>query len=129
MNIVIDEISCEDHMTIVKGTTAIGPIKGIWKGERTPTLGKTYSVELDIKTLCENNISMFSGRAKQPNVYLKDKMVIFAGQCEDVDGVYFIRFTDDWLEMIDFSGSEPDIKRGDYVLFWQSYDSIWIYPY
>lgn len=116
-------------MTIVKGTTAIGPIKGIWKGERIPELGETYSAELDIKTLCENNISMFSGRAKQPNVYLKDKMVIFAGQCEDVDGVYFIRFTDDWLEMIEFAGSEADIKRGDYILFWQSYDSIWIYPY
>ena len=129
MKMVINEIRCENNMTVVEGTTAIGCIKGIWKNKEIPTLGNTYSVELNIKELYKNNVSILSNRVEQSRVYLKDKMVFFVGRCEDVDDVYFIRLTDDWIEMIEIDDNDIDIKKEDCILFSQRYDLIWVYPY
>ena len=129
MKMVINEIKCENNTSVAEGITAIGIIKGIWKDKTIPTLGNTYSVELNIKELYKNNVSILSNKVDQSKVYVKDKMVFFIGWCEDVDDVYFIRFTDDWIEMIEFDDKDIDIKKGDCILFYQRYDSISIYPY
>lgn len=129
MKMIVNEIRCENNMTVVEGITAIGAVKGIWKDKEIPTLGNTYFVELNIEELYKNNVSIFGNRVEQSRVYLKDEMVFFVGRCEEVDDVYYIRFTDDWIEMIEIDDNDIDIKKEDCILFSQRYDSIWIYPY
>lgn len=129
MRMVINEIRYENKMIVVEGITAIGSIKGIWKDKEIPNLDNIYSVELNIKELNKNNISILSNREEQIRVFLKDTRVFFVGRCEDIEDVYFIRFTDDWLEMLEIDDNDIGIKKNDLILFSQKYNSIWIYPY
>lgn len=116
-------------MTVVEGITNIGTIKGIWKDKNAPVLGNIYFVELNIGELHKNHVSIISDRIEQSRVYLKDEIVFFIGWCEDIDDVYFIRFTYDWIEMIEIVDNDIAIKKDDGILFRQKYDLIWIYPY
>lgn len=129
MRIIIKKIGYENNMTVVEGITNIGTIKGIWKDKDAPVLGNIYFVELNIGELHKNHVSIISDRIEQSRVYLKDEMVFFIGWCEDIDDVYFIRFTDDWIEMIEIVDNDIAIKKDDGILFRQKYDLIWIYPY
>ena len=77
MRMVINEIRYENKMIVVEGITAIGSIKGIWKDKEIPNLDNIYSVELNIKELNKNNISILSNREEQIRVFLKDTRVFF----------------------------------------------------
>lgn len=129
MRIIIKKIGHDNNMTVVEGITNIGTIKGIWKDKNAPVLGNIYFVELNIEELHKNHVSIISDRIEQSRVYLKDEMVFFIGWCEDIDDVYFIRFTYDWIEMIEIVDNDIAIKKDDGILFRQKYDLIWIYPY
>lgn len=45
------------------------------------------------------------------------------------DEVYYIRFTDDWLDMIEIPDKNTAIHKGDHIFFSASYEKILIYPY
>ena len=45
-------------------------------------------------------------------------------KCEDIDEVYYIRFADDWLEMIEIVVNDFDISKGDCISFIQQYNRI-----
>ncbi|MDE7094511.1 MAG: hypothetical protein K2O52_06340, partial [Oscillospiraceae bacterium] len=56
--------------------------------------------------------------------------IFFAGICEDYDGeVYYIRFEDDWLEMLCIEEDSQTVHVDDNILFWIDYHQVLIFPY
>lgn len=99
MQLVIDELEYQETLQIVTGKTSIGTVKSVWKDKQEPIIGTTYYVELsigaskEIRIFCENVV---------PTVSLNHENVVFTGVWEDSDDeVCYLRFTVDWLEMLD----------------------------
>ena len=75
----------------------------------------------EIKTVKQNYNS---------SVYVDDENVIFTGLCEDIDDeVYYLRFSIDWLEMLEIHVISDKKKKGDYISFSSNWRNIRIYPY
>ncbi len=128
MRILINEKRNINNKVIVSGTTDIGSIKGVWKSIKEPVIGEIYSVELNIDEIPKGQVSIISNKVEQSKVYIDGEYVCFIGRCEDVDDVHYIRFANDWLEMIEIDADDI-VKKGDYISFKQIYTFIWIYPY
>lgn len=128
MRILINEKRNINNKVIVGGTTDIGFIKGIWKSMKEPIIGEVYSAELNIDEIPKGQVSTISNKMEQPKVYIDGEYVCFIGKCEDIEDIYYIRFANDWLEMIEINDNDI-IKKGDYISFKQVYTFIWIYPY
>ncbi len=59
-----------------------------------------------------------------------DECVHFCGLCKDIDeDVYYVRFADNGLDMVDIPENRSDIKIGDYISFNVKYGDLEIYPY
>lgn len=129
MRVIITNIENRDNHIYVTGKTAIGSIKGRWYYKESPILGETYFFELSIDELDRNEISVISDITFCPSVNFSDNKVQFEGICEEIDDVYVIRFSDDWIEMLSIKNDNFSIKRGDAVSFSIDYDLIGIYPY
>ena len=129
MRMIVSKVDYSNDITIVTGVTEIGSIKGIWKFNEFPVIGKAYLIELGIGELNKNQVSIACKEALHPTVHLNEEFVSFLGMCEDIEDVYYIRFAKDWLEMIEIGDDDTCINKGDYVSFVQKYDLIWIYPY
>ncbi|MDD6071894.1 MAG: hypothetical protein PUC12_13955 [Clostridiales bacterium] len=129
MRMTVNKIENQNNMTIVKGTTDIGAIKGIWKFNEVPNINEEYFVELNIEELHRNQVLIICDKEVCPMVNLSEDKVSFIGRCEDIDEIYYIRFADDWLEMIEIADNDLGINKGDYISFTQQYNRILIYPY
>lgn len=127
MNIV--GIEYENNHIYITGNTSIGSIKGEWCCKDCPTLGTTYFFELNIGELDRNDVSVIFGEQVESCVYCSGNQVWFKGICEEIDDVYIIRFSNDWIEMISIKDDDFSIKKGDMVLFSIAYDSIGVYTY
>lgn len=129
MRVIITNIENRDNHIYVTGKTAIGSIKGRWYYRESPILGETYFFELSIDELDRNEISVINDITFCPSVNFSDNKDRFEGICEEIDDVYVIRFSDDWIEMLSIKNDNFSIKRGDAVSFSIDYDLIGIYPY
>lgn len=129
MRMVITNIECENNRIYVIGNTNIGSIKGEWCYKEIPILGETYFFELNIGELDKNAISVVYNEQFYSSVNFSDNQVQFKGICEEIDEVYVIRFSADWIEMISIKNDDFSIKKGDAISFLISYDCIGIYPY
>ena len=129
MRMIITNIEYENNHIYVIGNTSIGNIKGKWCNKELPILGETYFFELNIGELDKNAISVIHDEQFYSSVYFSDNQVQFKGICEEIDDVYVIRFSDDWIEMISIENDDFSIKKGDAISFSISYDCIGIYPY
>lgn len=128
MQLIIDEIEYQGEFPTVTGKTAVGTVKGIWKYIKAPVVGKNYRVELDVaypEEVCASEKGQLF-----PSVYLDNGKVIFTCVCEDSDSeVYYLRFDNDWIEMLDIDIITSGKKKGDYIIFSADYNNIGIYPY
>lgn len=129
MRMIITNIEYENNRIYVTGDTGIGNIKGEWCYKETPIVGETYFFELSIGDLDKNQISVICDEPFCSGVCFSDVQVQFKGICEEIDDVYVIRFSDDWIEMISIEDDDFSIKKGDAVSFSIGYDRIGIYPY
>lgn len=129
MRMIITNIEYKNERTYVIGNTHIGNIKGEWCDKEMPILGATYFFELNIGDLDKKEISVLSNEQLGSSVEFNDNRVQFKGICEQIDDVYIIRFSDDWIEMISIANDDFSIKIGDAISFSISYDRVGIYPY
>lgn len=126
---IITNIERNDKSIYVTGNTSVGNIKGCWCHNEEPILEETYFFELGIGEIDRSKISIFRDEEFSASVNLCDTQVLFKGVCEEIDDVYVIRFSKDWIEMITIGNDDFSIKKGDGVLFSIGYDNIGIYPY
>ena len=129
MRMIITNIEYKNERIYVIGNTHIGNIKGEWCYEEIPILGATYFFELNIGDLDKKEISVISDEQFCSSVDLNDNRVQFKGICEQIDDVYIIRFSNDWIEMLSIDNDDFSIKTGDVISFSISYDRVGIYPY
>lgn len=129
MRMIITNIERNDKNIYVTGDTSIGNIKGCWRHNGEPILGETYFFELSIGEIDIREISIFRKEEFSSSVNLSDTQVLFRGVCEEIDDVYVVRFSEDWIEMIAIENDDFSIKKGDTISFSVGYDSIGIYPY
>lgn len=125
----IINIECENERIYVIGNTGIGNIKGEWCFKEKPVLGETYFFELNIGDLNKKEISVIVDEQFCSSVDFYEDQVQFKGICEEIDDVYVIRFSDDWIEMISIENDDFSIKTGYAVSFSICYDRVGIYPY
>ena len=129
MRMTIINIEYKNERIYVIGNTGIGNIKGQWRFKEKPVLGETYFFELNIGDLDQKEISVIVDEQFCSSVDFHDDRVQFKGICEEIDDVYVIRFSDDWIEMISIENDDFSIKTGDAVSFSICYDRVDIYPY
>lgn len=129
MRMIITNIERNDKSIYVTGNTSVGNIKGCWCHNEEPILEETYFFELGIGEIDRSKISIFRDEEFSASVNLGDTQVLFRGVCEEIDDVYVIRFSKDWIEMITIGNGDFSIKKGDGVSFFIGYDNIGIYPY
>ena len=128
MRLLIYEINRQANLFVISGITAIGKIKGIWKGSEAPAIDTVYYAELSIDNLTE--LSAGQCTLPAPAVSTEENMVTFQGICETIDeDVYFVRFDTDWLEMIDASNLISPKEKGDFISFKANCHDVEIYPY
>lgn len=129
MRMIIVNIECENNRIYVIGNTTIGNIKGEWCYKEIPILGQTYFFELNIGEIDRKVVSVICDEQFCPSVNLGDNQIQFVGICEEIDDVYVVHFSDDWIEMISIENDDFSIKKGDVISFSISYDCIGTYPY
>lgn len=127
MLFTIREIETENNVILVSGSTAMGDIKGIWHYKNIPLIGENYNIELDFGAIDRNLIIVNANAASAKSRIMYDK-VLFTGVCEDIDEVYYIRFSDG-LEMLEITNDDFTIKKGDFLSFSLLFSEISIYPY
>lgn len=126
MLFTVTEIQTENNIIYVSGSTPSGNLKGVWKYRDSPVKDKSYNIELAFSTTDIKSITF----SKPPaNIEINGDKVIFTALCEDVDEIYYLRFSFDGLEMLDITNDDFTIKKGDYISFSKHFREIGIYPY
>ena len=129
MRLIVSSIQSDNEKTVIYGITEIGIIKGIWKYGESPVLLNVYSVELSFEGF-DKQIAIEHQEEIFVEIWSIDNTVHFHGICEDIDeDVYYIRFQDDWLDMVEIPENTAKINKGDHVSFSAKYWDVWIYPY
>ena len=113
--------------TLVTGETAIGQIKGVWKYRYAPEIGRRYQIELDVPQIDRKQISVM--QTGIPEMRLSGGTVFFTAQIEDIDEVYFLRFSPDGLSMLEILNDDGTIPAGAVISFSCPDSDVGIYPY
>lgn len=125
MLFTVTEIQTEKNIIYVSGNTLSGKLKGIWKNNNIPFIDRTYNIELAFSTTDRKSVTM----SRPPsNIETTNDRVVFTGICEDIDEIYYIRFSDG-LEMLDITDDDFTIRKGDYISFSKHFNETEIYPY
>lgn len=111
MRLIITNVEKKDDHIYVTGETAVGNIKGKWCGRESPISGGTYFFELSIDELDRNEISVINDKIFWPSVNFSGNKVRFEGICEEIDDVYVVRFSYDWINMRDDAEMTVDFGR------------------
>ncbi|MDE6671154.1 MAG: hypothetical protein K2K16_03060 [Ruminococcus sp.] len=128
MLFTLTDIITKNDIIFVSGVTHTGSIKGIWKSSLIPVLMQHYSIEIDFSVIDRNSI-IINKDSTDINSEIVDDRVIFTCLCEDIDEIYYIRFSFDGLEMLDIKNDDFTIKKGDFITFSVPFSRIGIYPY
>jgi len=124
----ITKIETENHLLFVTGSTHSGILKGIWKGDNSPVIGKSYQTELSFEIIDRKQVTVRQSQTDTEITIIDDK-VRFTAICENFDEIYFIRFSFDGLEMLEIENDDFTIREGDFISFSQQFHEIGIYPY
>ncbi len=127
MRMIIDKFFDFEGKNIIKGHTSVGEIQGVWCGKNEPYIGEEIFFELSMKPINRRSIVIEKDEKKEVS-YISPN-VLFKGMCDSVDEIYYIRYSDDWLEMIEVEDDDYMIHEGDYVKFEVPFDEISIFPY
>lgn len=126
MLFTVTEIQTQKNIIYVSGSTLSGNLKGVWKYRDFPVKNKSYNIELAFSTTDRKSIIL----SKPPaNIEITDNKVIFTALCEDVDEIYYLRFSFDGLEMLEIVNDDFTIQKGNYISFSKHFREIEIYPY
>lgn len=125
MKLTVSSVLKCNSLTIIEAVTSLGKIKGVWKGKELPVVNNSYFFELDLPMIEKKKIKIIDFNTYSVEVSEDD--VLFFGRIEDRDDVYYIRFSLDWLEMIELESTSLNI--GDFVSFAVDYKNVNIYPY
>ncbi|MEE5992026.1 MAG: hypothetical protein V3G42_02155 [Oscillospiraceae bacterium] len=118
----------ENSTPFVTGCTSCGILKGIWKDDTPPVLGKSYQIELSFQIMDRKQVTVNHSKT-DAKIKIAGNQVIFTGICESIDEIYFIRFSFDGLEMLEIENDDFTIQEGDWISFSQQFHEIGIYPY
>ena len=132
MRIKVIGIVQKKDLTVVGCETDIGICHGVWRSRKIKAVpDKTYAAEFTLADIsCEDVTKCGDDCTDSAGVYMSDDTVCFRGVCEDYDGeVYYIRFADDWLQMLYIEEDEQHFRPGDMLFFRLRYDRVEIYPY
>ena len=128
MRIIITEIENIKNNIIVNCNTNIGTLKGIWRGRNAPFLKVVYYVEFALSNV--DCVNVLPENKEDISVSLKNDIIFFRGICEDYDSeINYIRFAEDWLQMIYIEENSQVINIGDNISFTLNYNQIEIFPY
>ena len=120
----------EDNTLLVEGDTGIGKVSGVWKNKDKPILGECYNFELDIEALEDEKVIVLNDDKNiSTEVYIDKDKVFFKGIVEQIDDIYVVRFSGDWIEMIEIEQDNHRINTGDCIKFCQTKRKISIFPY
>ena len=126
MLFTVTEVQTENNIIYVSGITPSGNLKGVWKYRDFPVKDKSYNIELAFSTTDRKSITL----SKPPaNIETNSDKVIFTALCEDVDQIYYLRFSFDGLEMLEIVNDDFTIQKGDYISFSKHFRETEIYPY
>lgn len=126
----IEKISLDEDSLLVEGITGIGKVGGAWKYKDKPVLGENYCFELDIDSIEDEKVSIEKDEKDfSPEVYIDKDKVFFKGVVEQIDDIYVVRFSGDWIEMIEIEHDNHRINTGDCIKFCQTKRKISIFPY
>lgn len=129
MRFIVETVRQDAARTFVTGRTDAGPLQGVWCGKETPVSGGAYHAELTVNACVRQEAP--TAKRPRPGVRLDGDRAVFLGVCEEVqDGISFVRFDADWLEMVD-SSIFPDAEKGpgSFCCFAAKAQDILIYPY
>ena len=129
MLIKVIDISEENGTTIVSAECDIGRIRGVWHFREAPMIGKSYSIELAFNAnepIDGSSIEVL--KSGSSGISTDGKVNVFTAEIEDIDEIYYLRFSYDGLSMLDIS-DPPAINIGDYIRFAVECGRTGIYPY
>lgn len=116
-------------MTIVTAECGIGSIRGVWHFREAPVTGKSYSIELSFNAnepIDGSSIEVLNGGST--GISTDGKVNVFTAEIEDIDEIYYLRFTYDGLSMLDIK-DPPAINIGYHIRFAVECGRTGIYPY
>ncbi|WP_295088286.1 hypothetical protein [Ruminococcus sp.] len=130
MRIKLLNIEKHGGITVAECETSIGVFKGIWRSRQIkPLIGNIYQAELTLADIACEEVKKCSS-AENPCLYLQGDEVRFIAICEEFDGeVYFLRFADDWLQMLFIEKDDKHFAANDVLSFEMSWEQVEVYPY
>ena len=129
MLVKVMDISEENGVTLVTAESDIGSICGVWHFREAPVTGQSYSIELSFNAnepINGSTVEALNGGSS--DISTDGKVNVFTAEIEDIDEIYYLRFSYDGLSMLDIS-DPPAINIGDYIRFAVEYGRTGIYPY
>ena len=130
MRMRIENIISEKDSLLVEGITSIGRVCGVWRYNEKPILGECYNFELDIEALEDEKVIVLNDDKNiSTEVYIDKDKVFFKGIVEQIDDIYVVRFSGDWIEMIEIEHDNHRINTGDCIKFYQTKRKMSIFPY
>lgn len=128
MLFIVTAIETKKGTTFVSGSTPIGYLKGVWKDESKPELRKNYNIELSLSDV-DRSAVIINNEMTASNLRIIGDKMFFTGSCEDFDEVYYIKLSNDGLQMLDIKNDDSTIKKGDFITFSLPCSEIEIFPF
>lgn len=129
MEVKITEIRQMDDHTMVRAENSLGGLWAVWRFGDAPEKGRAYMIELTFYDVGADAVRIVDSASQ--GFSTDGNTDIFIAECEDVDpdGLIYLRFAPDGLEMLDIDDTRKDIKAGDMLQFSIPAEKVGIYPY
>ena len=129
MRITVTDISTADGVTMVKAEFAVGNMCGVWHYKEAPVIGQSYGIEFSFNEFTAvNGGSIEVLKSGSAEISTDGTENVFTAEIEDIDEIYYLRFSFDGLSMLDIE-DPPAIDAGDYIRFTLPCGRVGIYPY
>ena len=129
MRISVTDIFKADGVTMVKAECAVGNMCGVWHYKEAPVIGQSYGIEFSFNEFTAVNDGSIEGlKSGSAEISTDGTENVFTAEIEDIDEIYYLRFSFDGLSMLDIK-DPPAIYVGDYIRFTLPCGRVGIYPY
>ncbi|GEM_PF-1153958 len=123
----LEVIEFDKNERILTGKCEIGVLKCVLQTKQDVKIGEVVFCEFNIKPVDRKQICVT--KFLKSSVKVENDIVVFCGFCESVDDIYYIRFSVDWLEMLDVLNDDKTIKEGDFIEIKTYIKNILAYKY
>ena len=129
MKITVTDIFTADGVPMVKAECAVGNMCGVWHYKEAPVIGQSYGIEFSFNEFTAvNGGSIEVLKSGSAEISTDGTENVFTAEIEDIDEIYYLRFSFDGLSMLDIE-DPPAIDAGDYIRFTLPCGRVGIYPY